>query len=69
MASTDESLIKDFQLWRVEQRARDAALRASALKRLERERERYHRNRDARLAYAKEYYVSKKAAAAKNAKN
>ena len=66
---TDENLLADFQMWRVQQRVRDAALRASALKRLEQERERYHRNRDARLAYAKEYYHSKKRAAAKNAKN
>ena len=69
MSHNDESLIADFQLWRKEQRVRDAALRASALRRLEQGRERYHRNRDARLAYAKEYYVSKKAAAAKNAKS
>jgi hypothetical protein len=61
----DANLIEDFQKWRSEQRLRDAALRLSALRRLERERERYHRNRDARLAYAKEYYLSKKEAAAK----
>lgn len=65
----DVNLIEDFQKWRSEQRLRDAALRLSASRRLERERERYHRNRDARLAYAKEYYRCKKEAAAKNVKN
>ena len=62
----DEILLSEFQAWRAEQRQRDAELRASAVRRRERERERYQRNREARLAYARDYYAARKAASVKN---
>ena len=57
-----EILISEFQAWRAEQRQRDAELCASAVRRRERKRERYGRNREARLAYARDYYAARKAA-------
>ena len=53
----DEILIIEFQAWRAE---RDAELRASAVRRRERERERYQRNCEARLAYARDFYSARK---------
>ena len=50
-----------YELWRADQRKRDEALCASALRRLARERDRYQRNREARLAYARTYYAARKA--------
>ena len=58
-AHPDEILISEFQAWRAEQRQRDAELRASAVRRRERERERYQRNREASLAYARDFYAAR----------
>ena len=55
-AHPDEILISEFQAWRAE---RDAELRASAVRRREQERERYQRNREASLAYARDFYAAR----------